>query len=224
MQHELSHDTAEDGFHEIQLSGKQLVFLFMTVTIVSVFIFLCGVLVGRGARDIRGLDAVDTTVAAAPAPQAGPADSSKASAEPPETAETQPAETKPEPYSYPDRLTGGTPTDNVKAQKQEPAPAVAAAAAPTPKPAAAPAGVPTSGRPGTHVVQVIASNNQTVAAALVRDLKAKGYPAFLVMPESPSVPQRYKVHVGRYNEREAEQVSSRLEREEKLKPWVISAR
>ena len=41
---------AEDGFHEIQLSGKQLVFLFMATTVVSIVIFLCGVLVGRGAR------------------------------------------------------------------------------------------------------------------------------------------------------------------------------
>ena len=40
----------EDGFHEIQLSGKQLVFLFMATTVVSIVIFLCGVLVGRGAR------------------------------------------------------------------------------------------------------------------------------------------------------------------------------
>ncbi len=39
---------ADDSFHEIQLSGKQLVFLFMAITVVSVVIFLCGVLVGRG--------------------------------------------------------------------------------------------------------------------------------------------------------------------------------
>ena len=38
------------GFHEIQLNGKQLVFLFMAATVVSVVIFLCGVLVGRGVR------------------------------------------------------------------------------------------------------------------------------------------------------------------------------
>jgi DedD protein len=44
--------TQDDGFHEIQLNGKQLVFLFMAATVVSVVIFLCGVLVGRdvGAR------------------------------------------------------------------------------------------------------------------------------------------------------------------------------
>ena len=43
----------DDGFHEIQLNGKQLVFLFMAVTVVSVVIFLSGVLVGRGVRAER---------------------------------------------------------------------------------------------------------------------------------------------------------------------------
>jgi cell division septation protein DedD len=45
--------TTDDGFHEIQLNGKQLVFLFMAATVVSVVIFLCGVLVGRGVRTER---------------------------------------------------------------------------------------------------------------------------------------------------------------------------
>jgi hypothetical protein len=47
---------SDDGFREIQLSGKQLVFLFMATTVVSVAIFLCGVLVGRGvgARQASG--------------------------------------------------------------------------------------------------------------------------------------------------------------------------
>ena len=40
----------DEGFHEIQLNGKQLVFLFMAATVVSVVIFLCGVLVGRGVK------------------------------------------------------------------------------------------------------------------------------------------------------------------------------
>jgi len=38
----------DEGFHEIQLNGKQLVFLFMAATVVAVVIFLCGVMVGRG--------------------------------------------------------------------------------------------------------------------------------------------------------------------------------
>ena len=36
--------------HEIQLNGKQLVFTFMAATVVSVVIFLFGVMVGRGVR------------------------------------------------------------------------------------------------------------------------------------------------------------------------------
>jgi cell division protein FtsN len=44
--------TTDDGFREIQLNGKQLVFLFMAATVVSVAIFLCGVLVGRGVRPV----------------------------------------------------------------------------------------------------------------------------------------------------------------------------
>ena len=51
---DLSHDGTDDGFHEIQLSGKQLVFLFMATTVVSVVIFLCGVLVGRGCSKRGG--------------------------------------------------------------------------------------------------------------------------------------------------------------------------
>jgi len=39
---------SDEGFHEIQLNGKQLVFLFMAGTVVAVVIFLCGVMVGRG--------------------------------------------------------------------------------------------------------------------------------------------------------------------------------
>jgi cell division septation protein DedD len=54
---------ADDGFHEIQLSGKQLVFLFMATTVVSVVIFLCGVLVGRGGRtDVASREALGTPV------------------------------------------------------------------------------------------------------------------------------------------------------------------
>ncbi|MBI2828207.1 MAG: SPOR domain-containing protein [Acidobacteria bacterium] len=39
---------SDEAFHEIQLNGKQLVFLFMAATVVAVVIFLCGVMVGRG--------------------------------------------------------------------------------------------------------------------------------------------------------------------------------
>ena len=67
---ELSHDDAEDGFHEIQLSGKQLVFLFMATTVVSVVIFLCGVLVGRGVKGdtVSAAESVAAASTATPSP------------------------------------------------------------------------------------------------------------------------------------------------------------
>ena len=40
----------DEGFREIQLNGKQLVFLVMAATVVSVVIFLTGVLVGRSSQ------------------------------------------------------------------------------------------------------------------------------------------------------------------------------
>ena len=59
---------SDDGFHEIQPNGKQLIFLFMAATVVSVVIFLCGVMVGRGVRSGRG----ETTPSAAlETPRAG---------------------------------------------------------------------------------------------------------------------------------------------------------
>jgi DedD protein len=71
---------SDDAFHEIQLNGKQLVFLFMAATVVSVVIFLCGVMVGRGVRAERGgADAAAAeTAAATSSPERG-------SPSPPET-------------------------------------------------------------------------------------------------------------------------------------------
>jgi len=65
----------DDGFHEIQLNGKQLVFLFMAATVVSVVIFLCGVLVGRGVRAERSGEAESAELSnvADPASQAAAA-------------------------------------------------------------------------------------------------------------------------------------------------------
>jgi len=44
---------SDDGSQETQLRGKQLVFLGMSVTVVAVVIFLCGVMVGRGVPTAR---------------------------------------------------------------------------------------------------------------------------------------------------------------------------
>lgn len=241
---ELSHDTAEDGFHEIQLSGKQLVFLFIVTTSVVVAVFLCGVLVGRGARAARGEEPEAAVATSPPQAQSAP-DLGPPAGDPP-----APAADSADELSYHKRLESeATPTEALKTKPEdsrpapprvvepEPAPPPAvprptapapapAPAAKTPQPAAkAPqdvaADVPVSGRPGTWVVQVIATRDPSVATSIVKRLTAKGYPAFLLKPV-PNAPQPfYKVHVGRYNDRgEAEQVSLRIKKEEQFASWI----
>ncbi len=221
----MQHDTAEDGFHEIQLSGKQLVFLFIVTTSVLVAVFLCGVLVGRGARDARG-DDPEAIAAAAPAAQPVPDAGSPASG-PPAAEPPAPAAETPDELSYHKRLQGaGAAPETIKPQPAEtPAPPRAQAPAPSPAPARAatskPADVPAGGRPGTWVVQVIATRDQSVANAVVKRLTDKGYPAFLVNPAAGAAQAFYKVHVGRYNDRrEADQVSLRIKKEEQFQPWI----
>src|SRR5262245_49182447 len=116
--------TTDDGFHEIQLNGKQLVFLFMAVTVVSVVIFLCGVLVGRGVRTERAATepATETTVAeaaATPAPPPPAAVSAPAGA--PATAN--------ETLTYANRLASSEPPKEQLAPSGQAAAAAAAAAA-----------------------------------------------------------------------------------------------
>ena len=60
--------THDEGFHEIQLSGKQLVFLFMAASVVAGVIFLLGVFVGRGVRVERGTTAQAAALNEAPVP------------------------------------------------------------------------------------------------------------------------------------------------------------
>lgn len=206
---ELRDETTEDGFHEIQLSGKQLVFLFMATTVISIFIFLTGVLVGRGVAGQPGAEPIDI---------AGVSDAGTEGdigQEPPATGEPPPP---PDELEYPRRL-----QDNKQGPEElKPTPPETAPAAkpeePAPKPEvpAPAAGVPTTGRPGTWVLQIIALRNQDAAASLVQRLVKAGYPAFLENPP-PGKPGIYRVRVGRYNDRsEADQVQRRLEKEQKL--------
>ena len=128
---DLSHDAPDDGFHEIQLSGKQLVFLFMATTVVSVVIFLCGVLVGRGVRG----EALSAAASTAPPPSvSGPGASTPPSASPSEP----PASADPS-VTYKVRLEAETPPVDTLKPRSAPAPApVAETPPPTPaEPAAA---------------------------------------------------------------------------------------
>jgi cell division septation protein DedD len=233
---ELTHDTTDDGFHEIQLSGKQLVALFLVTTTVIVIVFLCGVKVGRGARDAQ-IDEPDSAPAAAtltPPPVQ--------TAAPPATEVPAPAADVQDDLSYHRALQGeGTPQETLKRQaepKAAPAPPPAAALKPAPaaaSPAPAPTPVatsakvpapaadnlPTAGRSGTWAVQVIATRDRAMAGSVLKRLAAKGYPAFLVNPPANAKDAYYKVHIGRYNDRgEAEKVSLRIKKEEQFPSWI----
>jgi DedD protein len=97
---------SDEGVHEIQLNGKQLVFMFMAVTVVAVVIFLCGVMVGRGVRAPRATELAGATIetpidptAPVQTPSAAPADTSSPAAPAP----------APERLTYSDRLSEATP-------------------------------------------------------------------------------------------------------------------
>ncbi|HSL20949.1 MAG TPA: SPOR domain-containing protein [Vicinamibacterales bacterium] len=214
--------TADDGFHEIQLTGKQLVFLFMATTVVAVVIFLCGVLVGRGVRTDR--------VAGDPA-SARP--ETQATAPPPASATQsgEPSVASGEDLSYAERLQGEEPKEQLKpgaasgaASTAEPptpdesAPERPAATEPA---AAAPAGAtPPSGAQG-WVVQVAALRDRAAAVSIIQRLTRRGYQAFIVEPTPGAPAPGYRVRVGPYQDRrQAEQASRRLEREEQFKPFI----
>jgi rare lipoprotein A len=231
---DITHDVVDDGFHEIHLSGKQLVFLFMATMVVSVVIFLIGVFVGRNVRAQQAADHLaDPTTAlasATPAPVASApaaADAGPQAAEPP----SPPAES--DELSYKKRLEGDASAEHLKpaappqqpstARTTPPPPAAAlpvpAASSPAPAAAAATAGTVGAAQPGTWVIQVHALRDRTAAAGIVRRLASKGYPAFLVAAGPPT--GTYKVQIGRYKDRdEAMRVIDRLKKEEQFNPWI----
>jgi cell division septation protein DedD len=221
---------ADESLREIQLNGKQLVFLFMTVTVVAVVIFLCGVMVGRGVRAPQPSDpevATDVTVDPTASPSTSTVGTTATTASP-ATSET---------LTYPDRLEGDQPppesledvddptaptvrpseTRSTKGAVQPAARDKSTASAAPAKPAAAAA---TSEPAGSgFVVQVAATKERGEADTIARRLVGKGYPAFVTTP--PSGPQMFRVRVGKYQDRkEADRIAGRLQREEQFKPWV----
>jgi len=233
----------DDGFHEIHLSGKQLVFLFMATTVVSVVIFLCGVWVGRGVRAHQAGETASVSQVTAPAtppsqPAAPVSDSGPEAIEPPEA----PAEGVE--LSYKRRLDGEAPrevldaprpaettrtpsaTTNAPAARGTPprvdeppptrAPARTASAA---TPAAAERTAARGEQSDSWVVQVHALKDRGTANGIVQRLAAKGYPAFLVSAGPPT--NFYRVQVGRFKDKdEAERTLQRLKKEEKFEPWI----
>jgi cell division septation protein DedD len=223
--------TTDDAFHEIQLNGKQLVFLFMSTVVILVVVFLFGVLVGRGVSGDRGpLDAltqpeVPPVVADTAVPAVAPSGAPTAANEE---------------LTYPNRLSNNKPAPEKlrAAGERSPAPAVAAPApaAPATAPAQtrAPEPTPPAAAPAPSAsaamrepsgagfaIQVAALRQRAEADGVARSLATKGYPAYVMNPES-GAPAVFRVRVGKFKDRtEAETVAARLQKEEQFKPWIV---
>ena len=220
-------DLADDGFHEIQLSGKQLVFLFMAGATLAVLIFLCGVQVGRGVKSDRAIDGGDAIASATPPPPAATPSQPAAAGGPPAAEPPAPAPEPDDELSYAKRLQGDQSASTEKLKGAPPPPAAAkptsaqASAKAAPK-TDAPAAAQSAGRPGAWIVQLTALKDRAACNSLVQRLAAKGYPAFVLDP-APGSPTIYRVQVGGYPDRDtADQAAHRLEKEEQLKPYVRS--
>ena len=245
----MAHELHDDGFHEIQLSGKQLVFLFMATTVVSIVIFLCGVLVGRGVQNARGLissssstdagdtkpgddDAATATPTGEPTPVKDlsypanlPRQGDPAKVQPGAAAELGSTAEVPATVKAPE-ATPPAPTEAPKDAAKATAKAAPPPEAPKESPKAAAATAPpasTAPAPaedGGFTVQVTALKNRPEADQVAQRLQGKGYKAYVVAP-SAGGQVIYKVRVGVNMQRqEADKVMRRLQNEEKFKPWI----
>jgi cell division septation protein DedD len=227
---------AGDESRGVHLSDKQLVFAFMAAAVVAVVVFLLGVFVGRGVRQATGSIADGGTAAASEVVPDGPA------AEPPAAdGATRPAGggAGGDDLTYPERLGKTPPADQAKAAPppvgdrpgDSAPPEVPAEPVAVPPAAAAPLSAPVTGPPAAAVtpsaaapytVQVAAVKRRDEADAIVKRLKAKGYDAYVFVPEGGDNLGVFRVRVGSFKDkRQADLLAERLLREEKrYKPWV----
>jgi cell division septation protein DedD len=228
---------SDEGFHEIQLNGKQLIFLFMAAAVVGVVVFLSGVMVGRGVRAEKGAAALGDTMSLTP--ETTPAGGAAAPATPPptppppvndelsyynrlegraapaENPKTPPVQPQAQPRAQPAEKTAVPPAEPARLSKP-----VADKADTTKKPEPASARASQAGTTGFSV-QVIALKERAASEAIARRLAAKGYNAYVLDPAPGSRSTIYRVRVGPYQtRREADDAKRRLEKEEQFKPSI----
>jgi septal ring-binding cell division protein DamX len=240
----------DEGFHEIQLNGKQLVFTFMAATVVAVVIFLSGVMVGRGVRPANAdLTAAVTDQAIDPTAPVATTSSSRAA-----SADRPPVSTQ-EDLTYAERLEAPVPpretlrdASETRREAEDP---TASAAASAPPPAApveprreparrdAIAAAPVEPKPTTPAAAAAAppveraslavppGNGFVVQVGAYPQATADAIARGLAAKGFPTfiLPRDkglFAVRVGKYTDRrEAEAVARRLETNEQFKkPWV----
>jgi cell division septation protein DedD len=207
---------------EIQLTSKQLVFVFMSTVLVAVVVFLLGVWVGRGID--TGSMAATEDVMGGGLPKSGPANPSSPGGGPPAAGDQKP-------YSYPGALTGGsgsgaatagaspaaTPPPPADPPASDPAPASPPTQPPSPPPA--PPSEPEKAQEKAKaqasdteswVIQVGAFSAKSGAEKVAAEYKGKGYPVTV------SAGPTFRVWIGPYPKKAAaEQIAIRLRKEGK---------
>jgi DedD protein len=132
-------------------------------------------------------------------------------------ARTPPAPATPEPTAKPTPRPAPTPSPKAAG----PAPK-ATAPSPAPSPRATPkaGGTPKTAAAGAFTIQVGAFKDKKSADSIVSQLKAKGFDAFVVVPDGAD--GLYNVRVGRFAARaDAERVQAKLRDQEKFKPFIV---
>jgi cell division septation protein DedD len=209
---------ADESFREIQLSGKQLIALFMAAAVVLIGTFLSGVLVGRGVRSQQE-PPIAADAAQAPGAAVDPTTSTTALQAPPQA----------EPPPQADEVPPGPARGEAKPAQTAVVAAASAGAAAGAKPAdakpkeiqAAAAAPGRSETAGTgYFVKVVAYRTTAEADRMAARLSAKGYAAY-VTPVTGKGASLYSVRVGTFATRQdAEAAKRRLEQEEQLKPSI----
>ncbi len=204
---------SDDGIHEISLTGKILVFIFMATTVLLVVTFLLGVLVGRGARDLQGLNPKVLT-------------SDVVEEDLVEQFEMAPEDVLPEDetvqmgdLSYPGRLT----SQDVMQESVNPDSGLIEEVLPSEVESIITEQTPLAGSSLESVkvgftVQVTAVRSREDAEAMLEQLLSDDYPAYLLEPNAPA--ELYRVRVGQYqDQKEADDMQRRLE-EAQFPAWI----
>jgi cell division septation protein DedD len=219
---------AHDESRGVHLSDKQLVFVFMAGTVAAVVFFLFGVLVGRGVQQARGPITDGGTAAATEVlPDGASGESAVADGAP----RSGSGGSGGDELSYPERL-GKTPPAEQLRPGLPPAderprdiapPEVPAEPLAPPRGTAAPSAASVAPpSPALWTVQLAAVNRRAEADAIVTRLKAKGYDAYVFVPDAGDAVGGFRVRIGSFKDkRQANALAERLLREEKrYKPWV----
>jgi cell division septation protein DedD len=206
----------------VHLTDKQLVFVVMAATVVAGVVFLFGVLVGRGVPAGRAAgegalltptqvvsDGTDDQVSV-DTPPAGAAGTSGSPGAPA-------AGRGASGLSYAERLGKTPPVERLTPAAENP-PVVPPPVNAPPDIAEEVGGVPddssVSAADAPYTVQVRAASKRSEADPIVKELKAKGFDARVLLPEDGDKVRVFRVRVGAFKTRkEADAVAQRIARE-----------